>query len=415
MIGTGAFTSLGIQLELVSNGWVIVGTWLIGGLVALFGALSYAELGVRLPKSGGEAHFLSEIFHPILGFLSGWVSLSVGFAAAVALAAVAVGKYTYSLTGWSPTVVAVGSIVVLSVIHGYSMRQGSRVQNLLTILNLVLIAGLIVLGLVLPPSASAKVDWSLAGADQIFSAGAAVSLVLVFYAYSGWNAAAYIVGEIRNPARNLPKALIGGSLLVSGLYILLQLSFLRQAGPVELSGRVEVGQIAVSQMLGPQAGQLVSALIGVLLLAGISAMIWIGPRVLESMGRHYGPWQSLAKRSKRGLPIRAIALQSLISIFLVISASFEGILYYSGFVLQLFTMMAVYGLIKLRRQQPDAAWRSPLFPIAQWLYLAFSAYALLYLLVTEPTESLLGLLNVGTGVIAYYLGSGERSLERIGE
>ncbi|MEL7377422.1 MAG: amino acid permease [Bacteroidota bacterium] len=378
MIGTGAFTTLGIQLELVSNGWVIIITWLVGGLVALFGAISYAELGVRLPKSGGEAHFLSEIYHPILGFLSGWVSLSVGFAAAVALAAVAVGKYTYTLTGWPPVWVAVGSIVLLSLLHGYSMRQGSRVQNFLTVLKLILVAALAVLGFLLPASTSSTLDWSFQGTKQIFSAGTAVSLVLVFYAYSGWNAAAYIVGEIKQPSKNLPKALIGGSLLVSGLFIMLQLSFLRQAGPAELSGRVEVGQIAAQQMLGLQAGQLISALIGVLLLAGISAMIWVGPRVLESMGKQYEPWRILAKRSKRGLPIRAIWLQSSISIFLVLTASFEGILYYSGFVLQLFTMLAVYGLIRLRIRQPKAAWVSPLFPIAQWLYLAFSAYALIY-------------------------------------
>ncbi|MEM6879698.1 MAG: amino acid permease, partial [Bacteroidota bacterium] len=310
MIGTGAFTTLGIQLELVSSGWVIVGTWVLGGLIALFGALCYAELGVRLPKSGGEAHFLSEIFHPILGFLSGWVSLSVGFAAAVALAAVAVGKYTSSLTGLSPTWVAVLAIVSLSLLHGYSMRQGSRVQNVLTVIKLILVFGLIALGFILPPASSSTLDWSFRSAEQFVSAGTAVSLVLVFYAYSGWNAAAYIVGEIKQPHKNLPRALIGASLLVSALFVLLQISFLRQAGPIELSGRVEVGQIAAQQMLGVQAGQIVSALIGILLLAGISAMIWVGPRVLESMGRQYQPWQILAKRSSRGLPIRAIWLQS---------------------------------------------------------------------------------------------------------
>ncbi|MEO0790524.1 MAG: amino acid permease, partial [Bacteroidota bacterium] len=163
-------------------------------------------------------------------------------------------------------------------------------------------------------------------------------------------------------------------------------------------------------LLVGQAGQLISALIGVLLLAGISAMIWVGPRVLESMGKQYEPWRILAKRSKRGLPIRAIWLQSSISIFLVLTASFEGILYYSGFVLQLFTMLAVYGLIRLRIRKPKAAWVSPLFPIAQWLYLAFSAYALIYMLFTEPTESLLGLLNVATGIIAYLMGSKQQSL-----
>lgn len=404
MIGTGAFTTLGFQLELLQNAWAILALWILGGLMALFGAFSYAELGVRLPHSGGEAHFLSEIYHPFLGFLSGWVSLSVGFAAAVALAAIAVGQYTSLLTGWSPQHIAIMAILGLSLVHSLSLRYSSRVQNVLTGLKLLLVVGLIVAGLVLPAAPGAGIDWSLAGTEQLLSPGAAISLILIFYAYSGWNAAAYIVEEIDEPSRNLPRALVVGSVVVSCLFILLQFSFLRQAGPTALSGQIEVGQVAAEAMFGPQTGQIISALIGILLLAGISAMIWVGPRVVGAMGGRHHLWRIFAKKSRRGLPLRAIWLQAGISLFLVLTASFERVLYYSGFVLQLFTILTIIGLLLLRRRHPQAAWRSPLFPYAQYFFLAFSFYALGYLLITEPLESLLGLLNVAAGAVAYGLG-----------
>ncbi|MEL6274396.1 MAG: amino acid permease [Bacteroidota bacterium] len=411
MIGTGAFTTLGIQLKFISSGWAVLGLWLLGGLMALFGAFTYAELGVRMPRSGGEAHFLSEIYHPFLGFLSGWVSLSVGFAAAVALSAMAVGQYTSQLTGWSPLLTAVWAIVLLSLAHSFSLHYSSRLQNLLTVLKLLLVGGLAIAGFCLPAAADPITDWSSAGLHESWSPGAAVALISIFYAYSGWNAAAYIVEEIDRPAKNLPRSLIAGTVLVSGLFILLQYSFLRQAGAAALVGQIEVGQIAAEAMFGEQIGQFVSASIGILLLAGISAMIWVGPRVVQAMGERHQLWRIFGEPSANGLPLRAIWLQAGISLFLVFTASFERVLMYSGFVLQLFTFLTVLGLLKLRLNDHRAtAWRSPFFPIAQLLFLGFSAWSMGYLLINHPIESVLGLLNLAAGAIAYGLDG-----KRVGE
>ena len=413
MIGTGAFTTLGLQLEWLEGGLALLSLWAVGGLVAWCGAVSYAELGTRLPKSGGEAYFLSAIFHPLLGFLSGWVSLTVGFAAAVALSAMAVGSYLAAWTGWTPSLIAVVSIVGLSLAHSFGTRQSKWIQNGLTGLKLLVVFGLGAAGLLLPaPAEVAPMDWSLAALDEVWSPGAAVAMISVFYAFSGWNAAAYIVEEIREPKKNLPRALVLGTLVVGGLFLLLQYGFLRQAGPAALTGQIDVAQIATVAMFGERAGQFVSVLIGVLLLTGISAMIWIGPRVVRAMGDRHPIWQSFGKLTGPSkLPLRATWLQGGISLFLVATASFEQVLLYSGFVLQLFTFLAIGGLLWLRYRGGGAAdgYRSPLYPIPQLLFLGFSGWSMGYLLINQPIESLLGLLNVVAGLAAYYFDLGVSS------
>ncbi len=403
MIGTGAFTTLGLQLEQVPNGLVLLVLWAFGGLVAWCGAVSYAELGTRLPRSGGEAHFLSKIFHPLLGFLSGWVSLTVGFAAAVALSAMAVGHYLSAWTGWSPMLTAAGSIIILSLAHSFGTRQSSTLQNSLTAIKLLLVLALGVAAVLLPAPATAVVDWSPDKLDVLWSPGAAIAMISVFYAFSGWNAAAYIVEEIREPRKNLPRALIIGTLVVSGLFLLLQYGFLRQAGTAALAGQIDVAQIAAEAMFGENIGHYVSALIGILLLTGISAMIWVGPRVVRAMGDQHRLWRTFSARSSNGMPLRATWLQGGISLFLVFTASFERVLLYSGFVLQLFTFLAVIGLLILRsKTQAEEGYTSPLYPLPQLIFLAFSAWSLIYLFINQPLESLLGLLNVVAGLVAYY-------------
>jgi APA family basic amino acid/polyamine antiporter len=146
MIGTGVFTTLGFQLENIQNSWSVLALWSLGGLISLFGAFSYAELGTHLPRSGGEYHFLSKLYHPFLGYLSGWVSLTVGFAAPVALAAMALGAYTYRFLPMSPVWIAGITVLVLSLVHSYNLRQSSTFQNSFTLAKIILIIILVVLG-----------------------------------------------------------------------------------------------------------------------------------------------------------------------------------------------------------------------------------------------------------------------------
>jgi basic amino acid/polyamine antiporter, APA family len=401
MVGMGVFTTLGLQLENLKSTWTILLLWTLGGIFSLFGAFSYAEIGTRLPRSGGEYHFLSKIFHPFLGYLSGWVSLTVGFAASISLSAMAMGAYIGKFTVLDGKWIALGAILLISLIHSFDVHRSSFFQNLFTLLKVALIAMLIVFGLLIDPGENA-LEWSGDWQLELWKPSFAVALVYVIYAYSGWNAAAYIVDEIRAPSRNLPVALIGGTLLVTVLFILLQLSFLNQASLQQLSGKVEVGQVVAEEMFGARGGQLISFMIAFLLVAGISAMIWVGPRVTRAMAEDYEIWQFFARDNQWGVPVRAIWLQSTISVFMVVTSSFEQVLLYSGFILHLFTTITVAGLFVLRAQQgAGAAYKSPGYPWVQIIYLVFSVWILIFLLYDRPFESLMGLVNLALGAVSY--------------
>lgn len=406
MVGTGVFTTLGLQLSSLEHIGIILLLWVIGGVVALCGAFTYAEIATRLPKSGGEYHFLSQVYHPFLGYLSGWVSITVGFAAAIALAAMAIGSYVANFLGWPDLSVAIVSILLVALVHSFDIKQSSRFQNILTGLKVLLVLVLIITGFVLPAAddngltLGAELSFTL---EDVWQPVIAVSLVYVIYAFSGWNAAAYLTDEVKEPRKNLPRALLGGTILVSVLFFLLQLAFLRQAPVDLLAGKVEVGQVVASLMFGESGGRIISFLIAGLLIAGISAMIWVGSRVTRAMAGDYQMWQYFARDNQRGVPVRAIWLQAAISVFLVSTSSFEQVLLYSGFVLQLFTILTVIGLFRLRRRGTGeaTAWRSPLFPWVQIIFLFFNTLVLGFLLIDKPFESLLGLLNLAAGALSF--------------
>ncbi|MCB9039903.1 MAG: amino acid permease [Lewinellaceae bacterium] len=403
MVGTGVFTSLGLQLQGLSSAWAILLLWMIGGMVSLFGAFSYAELGTKLPRSGGEYYFLSRIYHPFIGYLSGWVSLTVGFAASVALAAMAMGAYIGKFSPFSAQAVAIGAIALISMVHSVNIRQSSNFQNTFTALKLLLILFFIIACFALPTeSGVGAAELSRAWHADLSKPAFAVSMVYVIYAFSGWNAAAYIVEEIREPARNLPRALIGGTLAVSLLYVLLQMAFLNQASTAQLKGKIEVGQVVAELMFGPAGGQLISFFIALFLISSISAMVWVGPRVVRAMANDYSIWRFLAEDNRHGIPVKAVWLQAGISIFMIVTSSFEQVLLYSGFVLQLFTTAAVAGIFVMRWKNGHSGYSSPGYPWVQVAFLAISIWILAFLLYDRPMESLLGLANLGLGAISYW-------------
>ena len=402
MIGTGVFTTLGFQLESVQNTWSIVLLWSAGGLIALLGAFSYAEVGTHLPKSGGEYHFLSQTIHPLIGYLSGWVSLTVGFAAPIALAAMAMGAYLDKFLQISGTQIAISAILLISIVHSINLKSSSFFQGVFTVLKLLFLLAMVIVGLIYLPESSG-ISLGHSWQQEIFKPSFAIALIYVTYAYSGWNAAAYIVGEIRKPNRNLPIALIGGTILVSVLYIFLQIAFLKQAPIEALVSKVEVGQIAAEYMFGAAAGKWISYIIGFLLISSISAMIWVGPRISRAMANDYTFWRFLKKDNRAGIPVRAIWFQSTISILLILSGRFEAVLLYSGFILQIFTTITVASLFVLRqRKTPHPTYRSPLYPVLQFLFIGISTWMVFYMIADRPKESLWGAINLFIGLSTYY-------------
>lgn len=401
MIGAGIFTSLGFQLVDTVNTWSIIFLWTLGALMAFCGALSYAELGTYWTRSGGEYHFLSKAFHPLLGYLSGWVSLTVGFAAPVALSAMALSEYVGPYLRIPEAMLAVITVLVISIFHSVSLKRSSLVQNITTLLKILLIVILLYFGFTRSAEASAFL-WDNSWKKEILLPAFAVSFVYVTFSYSGWNAAAYIVDEIGDVRKSLPKALLTGTLIVSLLYLALNMVFLKHNPLHHIQGELEIGQITAISLFGDRGGEIISFGIALLLISSISAMVWAGPRVTQVMGEDHRLWKWFSAKTSRKIPLRAIWLQAAITIFMVLTGTFEQVLIYSGFVLQLFAAMTVAGIFVIRRKKTvHSGFKSPLFPIPQLVFLFLSAWVLIYLLIAQPAETGLGLVNILIGFIIY--------------
>lgn len=400
MIGTGVFTSLGFQLAEVQNTWSILLLWVIGGLMALIGAFTYAELGTHFHKTGGDYIFLSEAIHPSIGYLYAWVSLTVGFSAPIAIAAMAMNGYLGPLFGDS---IYPGLFFLLAVpiAHIFSVSRSAQFQDVLTLIKIAFVLILIFIGFGFAPAIeTSSFGFSNSWQKEVIMPGFAVSLIYVFYAYTGWNSAAYIIEEIDQPRKNLPKALIWATFSVMAVYILLQLVFLKHASIVQLSGKVEVADIVFGNLFGPTGALWVSFFIGVQLIATISGYSWIGPRITFAMAKDFKLWKPLAKVNSNGIPVRAIILNTTISLILFLSGSFEQIMLYAGFVLQLMGTITVFSSLKIKEQ---LGFKSPLKPWIQYIYIAFSTGVMGYLFWDRPWESIAGLGIVGLGLLIFLL------------
>src|SRR5438477_5297011 len=280
MVGTGIFTSLGFQVTGLPTGFSILALWIAGGICALCGALSYAELGAALPRSGGEYNFLGKIYHPAVGFLAGWISATVGFAAPVAIAAIAFGTYFAEVVPWvNPMVLSLAVVTICTVVLLRDLQLGSAFQNGSTILKILLIAIIIAAGFWIKSSQPVSFLPVKGDGALIVSAPFAVSLYWVMYAYSGWNASTYIVGELRNPSRTIPLSVGLGTLLVMVLYLATNAVFLRTTPTGEMEGKQQVALIAGEHIFGTAGGNVVSLFICLGLISTVTAMMWIGPRV----------------------------------------------------------------------------------------------------------------------------------------
>ena len=412
MVGSGVFTSLGFQAAGISSGPALLLLWILGGAIALFGALTYSEAGVLFPRSGGEYHFLTEMFHPALGFLAGWISFLVGFAAPVAAAAMGLGRYLTSAlavpekTGAglsSSSLIAVGVVAVLTVLHSLDKSLGARFQNVITIFKILFIVLIIVLGLAMGEPAGLSFAPTSRALRDVLSPAFAVSMFFVTFSYSGWNAAAYVAGEIENPRRNLPRSLIAGTLIVSVLYILLNFVFLRTVPIAELSGKLEVGYVFAGRVFGAAGGRLMSAVIAFLLLSSVSAMIIAGPRISRVIGEDYRLFRFLGKTTAKDIPAAAVVVQGLLSVFYIVTSTFDQVIVFIGFTLNLFTFMTVLGVMLMRRKRPDLprpyrTWGYPWTPAA---FLVIHVYILAYGLICRPRESLAGLGLTAAGLVVY--------------
>jgi basic amino acid/polyamine antiporter, APA family len=415
MIGTGVFTSLGFQVLGIHSGFAIVFLWLIGGFASLLGALCYAELGAAMPRSGGEYFYLSKLYHPSVGFLAGWISFLVGFAAPVAAASIAFAGYLNSSVNISGVLqlnqpltekmLAVFLIVLISAVHLSSKKAGAAFQNFFTTLKILMIFLLIFVGLFHGNVQHINFMPDMAAWKDIISPAFVISLYFVSYSYSGWNAAAYIAGEIKNPKKTIPLSFFIGTFLVTGLYVLLNFVFISIIPIDVMAGKKEIGLLFANQIWGTKIGMVMGGVISFLLISTISSMVLAGPRVSQVIGEDYSLFKWFSFKNSKDIPTKAIIVQSSISIIYVFTSSFDQVITYIGFTLNLFTLLTIVGVILYRRNHPEIErpYKTFGYPVTPIIFIIISLWILGYGLVYKPYESMAGLLSTSAGLIFYFI------------
>jgi APA family basic amino acid/polyamine antiporter len=389
MIGTGIFTSLGFQVGDLPSGFTIMALWATGGLCAMCGALSYAELGAALPRSGGEYHFLREIYHPAVGFLAGWISATVGFAAPVAIAAIAFGDYFVKVVpGANPFFLSLAVVTICTLVLLRDLKLGSAFQNGSTILKVGLILVIVAAGFYVKSTQPVSFLPAKGDGTLIVSTPFALSLYFVMYAYSGWNASTYIAGELRNPSRTIPLSVGLGTLLVMVLYLATNAVFLRSTPTGEMKDKTEVALIAGQHIFGSAGGKVVALFICLGLISTVSAMMWIGPRITAAMGEDLGLLAPLARRNAQGIPTTAILAQFAIVILLLLTATFQTAVNYIQFSLTLCSALTVLGVFVLRWRRPNLPrpYRTWGYPVTPIIFLAISGWMLVHMLTEASTR-----------------------------
>lgn len=405
MVGTGVFTSLGYQVDDIPSGPCILLVWILGGLVALCGALSYAELAGALPRSGGEYYFLSRLYHESVGWTAGLLSVLVGFAAPIALASMALGSYAHRAVPDLPAGVAsVVALVLVTCGHLMSLRTSALLQTISTLLKLALIVGFIIAAFVAP--GRGDVRWEIRPAEDwsiLSNPAFAVALLFVFYAYSGWNAAVYMLEELKDARKTVSRALVFGTLLVMILYVSLNAAFLKAAPVGELKGVTEVAFVAAESLFGTGAARWFSGLLSLGLVATVSALVWAGPRVLFVMGRDFHVLRILAAKNRNGLPVAATLILSGLALAFILTGDFGKLLTYTQFALTLCAFLTVFGVFLLRKQpQVEGGFRCPWFPLPPLVFLAMTGFVMIRSLVAEPVPTLAGMLTVLLVWLCYF-------------
>ena len=400
MIGAGVFTTSGFALADLGRPEPVLLAWLVGGIVAMLGALSYGALARRLPESGGEYLFLSRVFHPLAGFLAGWVSLWAGFSAPIAVAALGLQAYLASALpiGTRPEWLGAAAILAAGAIHGLRLREGVWLQNSAVALKLSAIVAFVILGALRLPDLGSLAGETQAGANVGLSAFA-VTLVWISFSYSGWNAATYVAGEIRNPERNLFRALWMATGCVTLAYLTLNAIFVFAAPVAELAGRADIGAAAAEALGGPPFARAVSVLVALALFTSISSMVMAGSRVYAQMASDgLFPKQFVFRGDA---PTAAVALQVGLVILLVWFSGLLTLFGYIGFTLGISSAATVTALLVLRRREGAERVPIPGYPWVPGIFITVTLLAAVFMALREPGQAGAGLLTLLLGLAVY--------------
>jgi APA family basic amino acid/polyamine antiporter len=416
IVGAGIFLVSPYVAENVRSPAAFLGTWLLGGMVALVGALSNGELGGLFPRSGGEYVYLREAYGPAFGFLSGWMSFWIAFPGSIATLASGFGTTVAPMLGFTvgtvgaggaggraPLAIGAGAIVALTLVNALGLRSGKWTQNALSAAKLVAFAGLLALGLLLPhPGVRSGLSPFFVAGDTPH--GVAQGLVPVLFAYSGWNAATYVAGEMRDPTRSLGRALALGTSLCIVLYLLVNAVYLRAMPPGELAHTTEPARIAAKVLGGDAAAAVLSPLVAVCVLSSMQASVLVGPRIYRAMamdGLFFAPFGRLGAKTE--VPLVALVAQSAVALAELFSGNFDQLLNFATSPIIAFSMLTVAAVVVLRLRRPNAerAFRVPGGMALPILFVGVNAWLLWNVLAGGAREARIGLVIVATGIPAY--------------
>ena len=413
IIGGGVFTTTGFMARDLGDPMLILLLWFVGALFALGGAMVYGELGAALPHAGGDYLYLREAYGPLVAFLNGWTSFTIGFGAALAASAVSFASYALRVvpladeTGWLTGGLALTLLWAITLVHCGGIGTGGRMQRLLTTTKILAICGFIFGGLLYGSGHWAHLI--APGNESHPSVGtAAISFLFVMYSYLGWNVVGYIAGEIADPQRSLPRIMVGGTASVAVLYLLLNIVYLYALPITSLAQEplLPVAEKAAAALWGPGSAQFVAALLCLAIAGAVSAMVWAGPRVYWAMAHDGVMSLWLAQlHARSGVPVRAILLQSAWASLLILSGTFEQLIVYSGLVLAFFMALTLSTIFHFHRDPAHVphCYQAPLYPFLPATLITGSLALVIYSLLQRPVETLLGAATVLSGIPLYIL------------
>lgn len=425
MIGSGILTTTGFLAGDLGSPQLVLLIWAVGAVCALAGAFCYSELGVNFPSSGGEYVYLTQAYGPTWGFMSGWVSFFAGFSAPIAAAALAFSDYfghfypafklenTQHLAGsgpWEfkaglPQLLACSIIVLFAILNALGVRRAAGVQNVLTAIKVAVILAFIVAGF-----AFGDGSWGNLSLTAVRTSSSPVvlqffvSLLFIYFGYSGWNAATYVAEELHQPARTLPLSLTYGTSLVAVLYILLNVLFIYAVPLEKMKGVVAIGSLAATNLFGPAVAGFFSAAMMLSLLATVNAMSTIGPRVYYAMAKNGAFFSAAAKVHPRWhTPVAAIVAQAVCTVLMTMS-SFVDLLMYIGLLLNFFAVMAVASIFIFRRRR---GWQKLgvvnfAYPLVPAFFVAMGVWITILAIRLRPVVSGWAALTVAAGALVYH-------------
>lgn len=402
MIGTGIFTLPGYVAKYIPNPFLIVSAWVIVGFISLCGALCYAEISSVFNENGGEYLFLSKLIHPSVGFMSAWVSFIVGFSAPCAAAATAFGAYTSVITGLHSNIpTALFIVLIFSIVHILGVRTGGYLQNGLTLLKVILVLIFIILGFSLLRVSDNLIVYSNYNIKNSLDQNFWTSLLLISYAYAGWNTAVYISGEIKKPEKNIPLALITGTIIVSLLYIAINVIYINTLSFKEMNSVLEIGFVTMKKLYGNSVGIYFSIGISVALSSMISALIMAGSRLYMQVGKDVIIFKVISKKTKNNTPVVGLLIQCLITSLLIVTMNYERLLYYIGFTLNIFSIITVASVFIIRKKKMLTTFHVPFYPATPLIFITFHIIILSQTIIQRPIESLIGFVTIFVGYLIY--------------